>query len=69
MDLGLVRQLSSLWSFVTGGPSPAPHRAESRSTKPGKATTTPPDSSDRGWGIDPNGNTITAAPGTASTGG
>ncbi|MFL6234926.1 MAG: hypothetical protein ACJ76N_17460 [Thermoanaerobaculia bacterium] len=68
MDLGLARQLSSLWSFVTGA-SPAQHRAASRSTKPGKATTPPPDSSDRGWGIDPNGNTVTIVPGTASTGG
>lgn len=67
MDLGLARQLSSLWSFVTGA-SPAQHRPAARSTKPGKATTTPPDP-DRGWGIDPNGHTITTAPGTASTGG
>jgi hypothetical protein len=65
MDLGLARQLSHLWSFVTGIPSPAPHRAESRPAKPGKATTS--DDKDRGWGIDPNGLTI--APGTASTGG
>jgi hypothetical protein len=68
MDLGLVRhQLSSLWSFVTGGPSPAPHRAESRPTKPGKATSQP--DPDRGWGIDPNGNSITVGPGTPLTGG
>lgn len=69
MDLGLVRQISHLWSFVTGVPSPAPHRAESRSTRPGKATTSTQPTPDRGWGIDPNGNSITIDPGTASTGG
>jgi len=68
MDLGLVHQLSRFWSLVTGDLSPMPHRAPSRSTKPGKVTTSPPDS-DRGWGIDPNGNTITSAPGTLATGG
>jgi hypothetical protein len=63
MDLGLVgRQLSGLWSFITGA-SPAQHRAPSgRTTKPGKAS----DTSDRGWGIDPNGNSITIAPGTGT---
>ena len=69
MDLGLVHQLSRLWSLVTGDLSPTPHRAPSHSTKPGKATTAPPDSADRGWGIDPNGNKVTIDPGTVGTGG
>jgi len=69
MDLGSVgRQLSSLWSFITGA-SPAQHRTEGRTTKPGRKAQD--SNTDRGWGIDPNGNSLTTAPvpGTASTGG
>ena len=67
MDLGLVRQLSNLWSLVTGGPSHAPHQTAG---KPATRKTSSSDPTpDRGWGIDPNGNTVTSAPGTALAGG
>lgn len=67
MDLGLVHQLSNLWSLVTGGPSHAPHQTAGKPATR-KSTTSPPPV-DRGWGIDPNGNSIVTDPGAPPTGG
>jgi len=67
MDLGLRHQISNLWSFFFGAPSPAPHR-----TTTGKPDTRKTDSSspspDRGWGIDPNGINVVTGPGTVASG-
>jgi hypothetical protein len=70
MDLGLMRQISHLWSFFLGGPSPAPrqttgkpvHRKGSSSNCPSGTTC------EGGWGIDPNGNTVNSAPATTDSG-
>ncbi len=68
MDLGLMHQLSNLWSFVTGVPSSAPRQTAGKPVT--RKTTTTSQPTDRGWGIDPNGNTIvTTDPGTVQTGG
>src|SRR4051794_16000484 len=71
-NLGLLDRLTGLWSFVTGVPSPVPHgvvrRSNGNPTKATPAPTTPPPP-DRGWGIDPNGSSSTAAPDPSSTGG
>lgn len=68
MDLGLMHQLSNLWSFVTGVPSPAPHPTAGKPVT--RKTTTSQPTVDRGWGIDPNGSSIvTTDPGTVQTGG
>ena len=67
MDLGLMHQISNLWSLVTGGPSHAPRQTSSKPA-PRKTTTTQP-TPDRGWGIDPNGNSIVTDPGTVPTNG
>jgi hypothetical protein len=64
MDLGLVHQISNLWSLVTGGPSHAPHRTAG---KPATRKATTSDPTDRGWGIDPNGSSVTTDPGTGTT--
>ncbi len=69
MDLGLMHQISNLWSFLTGA-SPVAHR----STAPGKpvhrkgsSSTCPSGTTcEGGWGIDPNGNTVNALPTTDS---
>jgi hypothetical protein len=62
-NLGFLDQLSHLWSAVTGLSTPVAHQASSRATKlPGKSTPQP-SPGDRGWGIDPNGNTISSTPG------
>lgn len=67
-NLGFLDQLSHLWMVLTGSPGPAPHRPAGRSHGiPAKATSTP--TSDRGWGIDPNGHTVTADPNVPSTNG
>jgi hypothetical protein len=68
MDLGLMHQISNLWSFFTGAQSPAQHRTTT-SGKPATRKTTTSTSSDRGWGIDPNGTWSVTDPGAASTGG
>jgi hypothetical protein len=69
MDLGLMHQISNLWSFFLGAPSPAPHRTTAGKPDTRKTTSTQP-TPDRGWGIDPNGNSITTTdPGTVSNGG
>lgn len=62
MDLGFLDRLDHLWSFVTGNPSHTPHPAANRSHGvPRKATTTPPPQpTDRGFGIDPNGLTTSS---------
>lgn len=69
MDLGLMHQISNLWSFFLGAPSPAAHR-DTTSGKPAHRKTT--DSSaptpDRGWGIDPNGVNVVTDPGTVPSG-
>jgi hypothetical protein len=58
-NLGLLSQISHLWSFVTGLPAPASHTVSSRTPGiPQKSTTTQPAPGDRGWGIDPNGNSL-----------
>ena len=66
MDLGLMHQISNLWSFFTGAPSSAAHQTTT-SGKPAhrKADPTSPD---RGWGIDPNGINVVVDPGTAPSG-
>ena len=68
MDLGLMHQISSLWSFFIGAPSPAAHQTAAPSGKPvhRKSTST---TTDRGWGIDPNGNSLVVNPNPTSTGG
>src|SRR4051812_27722842 len=67
-DLRLLDRFDRLWSFVTGGTSHAPHPATNRSHGvPQKATTPPPQPTDRGFGIDPNG--LTTGPGTLPIGG
>lgn len=66
MDLGLMHQISKLWSFFVGAPSTAPHRTTAGkpdtrkmvtgATTDSSTTTSSSDpSSDKGWGIDPNG--------------
>jgi len=66
MDLGLVHQISHLWSFLTGVPSPAAHRTTGKpATRKATSTST---TTDRGWGIDPNGNTVTIDPSTVTGG-
>ena len=69
MDLGLMHQVSRLWSFFIGTPSSAPHRTTAGKPATRKTTTsattgsttnsstpsTSDPSPDRGWGIDPNG--------------
>lgn len=69
MDLGFLDRLDRLWSFVTGNPSQAPHPAASQSHRvPQKGTPPPPPQpTDRGFGIDPNG--LTASPVNLPTGG
>ncbi|HEY2292406.1 MAG TPA: hypothetical protein VGM86_17045 [Thermoanaerobaculia bacterium] len=66
MDLGLMHQISRLWSFFAGAPSPAPapHRSTTRKPVPGKATSCPSGSGscEGGWGIDPNGNSLHSDP-------
>jgi hypothetical protein len=58
-NLGLLDRISHLWSFVTGLSAPASHTVSSRTSKiPQKSTTTQPAPGDRGWGIDPNGNSL-----------
>jgi hypothetical protein len=71
MDLGLVRQISNLWSFFLGGPSPAPHRSTAGKPVTGKASSCTPGSAgcEGGWGIDPNGNTILSGPTVTQNGG
>jgi hypothetical protein len=63
-NLGLLDRLTSLWSFVTGAPSPVPHAVVRPSngsfTKSTSSPSTP--TPDRGWGIDPNGNSSTSTP-------
>lgn len=69
MDLGLMHQLSNLWSLVTGVPAHAPRSTAGKPVTRKTTTSTPP-TVDRGWGIDPNGTSIvTTDPGTVSTGG
>lgn len=63
MDLGLMHQLSNLWSLVTGVPSHASHQTAG---KPATRKSTSQPSSDRGWGIDPNGNSIVTDPVTGT---
>lgn len=61
-NLGLLDRLAGLWSVVTGVPSPVSHAVVRRSNgTPAKSTTSPPPP-DRGWGIDPNGNSSTSIP-------
>ena len=69
MDLGLMHQLSNLWSLVTGIPSPAPHQTANKPVTRKTTSSSQPPTVDRGWGIDPNGISIVADPGPASTGG
>lgn len=63
-DLGFLDRLDQLWSVLVGSlgsPSPVPHQVPGRSHHaPGKATSTAP--SDRGFGIDPNGHSLTTDP-------
>jgi len=68
MDLGLRHQITRLWSFFVGTPSPAPHRTTAG--KPvNRKTTDPSQAIDRGWGIDPNGSGVIIDPGPVSNGG
>jgi hypothetical protein len=58
-NLTLLDRVSHLWSLVTGLPASAAHQESARGQKiPGKSTTTTPTPTDRGWGIDPNGNSL-----------
>jgi hypothetical protein len=69
MDLGLLRHLSDLWSFVTGAPSHAIHRTTTHGKPvPQKACTPDAPNCERGGGIDPNGSTLSSLP-TAPPGG
>jgi hypothetical protein len=67
MDLGLMHQLSNLWSLVTGVPSHAPRQTSTKPTT--RKTSSQPPAPDRGWGIDPNGNSIVTDPGIVPTNG
>jgi hypothetical protein len=59
-NLNLLDRISHLWSLVAGLPAPVAHQESARNPKiPGKSTTTTPAPTDRGWGIDPNGNSLT----------
>jgi len=61
-NLGLLDRLAGLWSVVTGVPSPVSHAVAHRSHgTPAKTTPSSPPP-DRGWGIDPNGNSSTSIP-------
>ena len=59
-NLSLLDRISHLWSIVTGDcRRPLRTRESARTpTIPGKSTTTTPAPTDRGWGIDPNGNSL-----------
>lgn len=71
MDLGVMQQVSNLWSFLTGA-SPVAHRSAAPSKpvhrKGTSSTCTSGPGCELGWGIDPNGNTVTSAPTTTDSG-
>src|ERR1700710_473734 len=58
--LSFVDRLGSFWSILSGGPAPAGHRAAvshgGTRARQAKAAQTTTDSTDKGWGLDPNGN-------------
>ena len=58
-NLNLLDRFSHLWSLVTGLPAAPAHQASTQSHKvPGSKSTSQPTPTDRGWGIDPNGNSL-----------
>ena len=71
MDLGLMHQISNLWSFLTGV-SPVAHQTAAPGKpvhRKGTSTTCPTGQTcEGGWGIDPNGNTVTSTPTTTDSG-
>lgn len=68
MDLGLMHQISRIWSFFAGAPSPAPHRTTAGKPVTGKSTSSQ-QSPDAAWGVDPNGSLLTPDPVTLPHGG
>jgi hypothetical protein len=62
MELGLGHQSSHLWSFLTGVPSPAAHRTTGKPVHQKGSSCTSSTGCENGWGIDPNGNTVTSTP-------
>ncbi len=69
MDLGLMRQISDVWSFVTGASSHAARQVAGKPV-PRKATTCTPGTTgcEGGWGIDPNGNKLLSLPTVSQSG-
>jgi hypothetical protein len=64
-ELGMMERLNRLWSSVTGAEPGAWAQLTGwfGGDKPTKATSTPTSSTtDKGWGMDPNGNSITTSP-------
>jgi len=62
-NLTLLDRIGHLWSLMTGLPAPVAHQESARGPKiPGKSTSQPAPT-DRGWGIDPNGNSLTGIQG------
>jgi hypothetical protein len=64
-ELGLLERLNRVWSTVTGAQTGAWTQLASwfGGDKPTKATSTPTSSTvDKGWGMDPNGNSILTSP-------
>jgi hypothetical protein len=65
-ELSLMNRLGHLWSAVTGGEpgvwSQVAGWLGGGTTAPTKAISTAPDTSDRGKGMDPNGNSVVSGP-------
>jgi hypothetical protein len=58
-NLSVLDRLSHLWSTFVGLQTASAHPESARSQKvPGKSSTTTPPPPDRGWGIDPNGSSL-----------
>jgi hypothetical protein len=62
-NLDFLNQLSRLWTAVTGlSTSVVAHPVSARAPKLPTKSTSQPANGDRGWGVDPNGNTISSTP-------
>jgi hypothetical protein len=69
MDLGLMRQISDVWSFVTGASSHAARQVAAKPVPRKSSTTTTPPPGEGGWGIDPNGSSLHSLPTILQSGG
>jgi hypothetical protein len=64
-ELSLMEHLQRLWSTVAGSGTGAWSQLTGwlGGNPPAKATSTPTsNSTEKGWGMDPNGNTVTTSP-------